>query len=200
MDSFKISKVQYGELMKIDRTNAVNLFLYLLANADEDGTLNVSLRTISKELGVGLRTVRTLFDKFQATHRVTHQATHQGSVLTICGIDSYRGRKRKTDTPSNTPSDTPKTIAERKKDFSERLKPFLEKYGRDMLNDFYLYWVEANENGKMMRFEKETTWDTSLRLARWYKNNKERLNHADRMHHDGTILHEGQMDVTKGGW
>ncbi len=200
MDSFKISKVQYGELMKIDRTNAVNLFLYLLANADDNGILNVSLRTLSSDLGIGLQTVRTVLKKLCLTHLLTHQVTqsltHQGSGLTICDISSYKGKKRSTNTAANTKP----TLAERKKDFSERLKPFLEKYGRDMLNDFYLYWVEANENGKMMRFEKETTWDTSLRLARWYKNNKERINQTDRMHHDGTILHEGQMDVTKGGW
>ena len=46
MDSFKISKEQYCDLMKLDRTNAVNLFVYLLANADDNGTLIVSIRKI----------------------------------------------------------------------------------------------------------------------------------------------------------
>ena len=41
--------------MKLDRTNAVNLFLYLLANADENGTLIVSIRKISSELCIGLQ-------------------------------------------------------------------------------------------------------------------------------------------------
>ena len=77
MDSFKISKEQYCDLMKLDRTNAVNLFVYLLANADDNGTLIVSIRKISSELDIGLRTVRTVLKKLYAANIVTHQVTHQ---------------------------------------------------------------------------------------------------------------------------
>ena len=76
MDSFKISKERYFDLMKLDRVNAVNLFLYLLANADDNGTLIVSIRKISSELDIGLRTVRTILKKLYATNIVTHQVTH----------------------------------------------------------------------------------------------------------------------------
>lgn len=111
MDSFKISKEQYCDLMKLDRTNAVNLFLYLLANADDKGTLIVSIRKISSELCIGVRTVRTLLKKMYATHQVTqlltHQVTHKGSMITICNVKSYRGRKRAGDTPGDTSTDTP---------------------------------------------------------------------------------------------
>ena len=106
MDSFKISKEQYCDLMKLDRTNAVNLFFYLLANADDNGTLIVSIRKISSELCIGVRTVRTLLKKMYATHQVTqlltHQVTHKGSMITICDIKSYRDRRQVCDTPSDT--------------------------------------------------------------------------------------------------
>lgn len=148
MDSFKISKEQYCDLMKLDRTNAVNLFVYLLANADDNGTLIVSIRKISSELCIGVQTVRTLLKHWYITHILTHQVTHQGSVITICDIKSYKGRKRAANTSSNTLANTQKTIEERKKDFAESLKPHLEKYGRDMLNDFYRYWTEINDGGK----------------------------------------------------
>lgn len=111
MDSFKISKEQYCDLMKLDRTNAVNLFLYLLANAGDNGTLIVSIRKISSELCIGVRTVRTLLKKMYATHQttqlLTHQVTHKGSMITVCNIKSYRGRKRTCDTPSDTATETP---------------------------------------------------------------------------------------------
>lgn len=111
MDSFKISKEQYCDLMKLDRTNAVNLFLYLLANADDKGTLIVSIRKISSELCIGVRTVRTLLKKMYATHQVTqlltHQVTHKGSMITICDAKSYIDRRQVCDTPSDTVTDTP---------------------------------------------------------------------------------------------
>lgn len=189
MDSFKISKELYCDLMKLDRTNAVNLFLYLLANADDKGVLIVSIRKISSELCIGVRTVRTLLKKMYETHQVTqlltHQVTHKGSVITICNIKSYKGRKRqidtRTDTPSDTSSGTPKTVEERKKDFTEKLKPYLEKYGKDMLNDFYRYWTEMNDGGKKMRFEMEKVFQVSGRLVTWEKNNKHRYKKASNL-------------------
>lgn len=108
MDSFKISKEQYCDLMKLDRTNAVNLFVYLLANADDNGTLIVSIRKISSELCIGVQTVRTLLKHWYITHILTHQVTHQGSVITICDIKSYKGRKRAANTSSNTLTNTQK--------------------------------------------------------------------------------------------
>lgn len=77
MDSFKISKELYCDLMKLDRTNAVNLFLYLLANADDNGILIVSIRKISSELCIGVQTVRTLLKKMYVTHQGTQLLTHQ---------------------------------------------------------------------------------------------------------------------------
>jgi len=62
-------------------------------------------------------------------------------------------------------------LSVRKVNFSESLKPFLEKYSKDMLNDFYLYWTEHGEKDKKMRFEKERSFGLSQRLATWNKNN-----------------------------
>lgn len=62
-------------------------------------------------------------------------------------------------------------LSVRKVNFSESLKPFLEKYSKDMLNDFYLYWTEHGEKDKKMRFEKEKSFGLSQRLATWNKNN-----------------------------
>ena len=198
MDSFKLSKEQYCDLMKLDRVNAVNLFLYLLSEADDEGVLIVSIRKISSELCIGLQTVRTLLGKMY----LTHQLTHQGSVITICNIKSYKVRKKATNTLTNTPTNTPKSVEERKKEFAEKLKPYLEKYGREMLNNFYLYWTEINDGGKKMRFEMKKVFQLSSRLVTWYNNNyeKQKTSTEQKLHQDGTILHQGQMNVTEGGW
>jgi len=62
------------------------------------------------------------------------------------------------------------TIEERKIVFKEELKPFLNTYSKDMLNDFYLYWTETNQGGKKMRFEMERVFEIKRRLKTWYKN------------------------------
>lgn len=168
MDSFKISKEQYFDLMKLDRANAVNLFLYLLANADDNGTLIVSIRKISSELDIGLRTVRTILKKLYSTNIVTHQVTHNGSVVTINNIDSCKALKLTGDTPSDTPNEALET---RKHAFGEKLIPYIEQYGKTLIREFFDFWTEHNENGKKMRFEKEKTFEISKRLARWSKRN-----------------------------
>lgn len=154
--------------MKLDRVNAVNLFLYLLANADDNGTLIVSIRKISSELDIGLRTVRTVLKKLYAANIVTHQVTHNGSMVTINNIDSYKTLKLTGDTPSDTPNEALET---RKHAFGEKLIPYMEQYGKALIREFFDYWTEHNENGKKMRFEKEKTFEISRRLARWSKNN-----------------------------
>lgn len=168
MDSFKISKEQYFDLMKLDRVNAVNLFLYLLANADGNGTLIVSIRKISSELDIGLRTVRTVLKKLYAANIVTHQVTHKGSLVTINNIDSYKALKLTGDTPSDKPNEALET---RKHAFGEKLIPYIEQYGKTLIREFFDFWTEHNENGKKMRFEKEKTFEISKRLARWSNRN-----------------------------
>lgn len=65
------------------------------------------------------------------------------------------------------------TIEERKMAFGKSLEPFASQYTRDMLQAFYKYWSEQNSTGTKMRFEMEKTWETSLRLGTWARNNKE---------------------------
>lgn len=60
----------------------------------------------------------------------------------------------------------------RKLKFSSTLKPFLEIYGKEFLNDFYKYWTEPNKSGTKFRQELEKTWDLERRLQMWAKNDK----------------------------
>lgn len=62
-----------------------------------------------------------------------------------------------------------KTLDDRKKDFYNSLKPFVKDYSKKMLREFYDYWTEASPNGKKMRFEKQTVFETKRRLVTWAK-------------------------------
>ena len=50
-----------------------------------------------------------------------------------------------------------------------RAEVFTYDYPKEMLNDFYDYW---NEGKKVKRWQKQPTFDISLRLKRWAKNAK----------------------------
>lgn len=61
-------------------------------------------------------------------------------------------------------------IDDRKLKFASTLKPFLETYGRDMINDFFKYWTEPNKSNTKFKQELEKTWSLDRRLETWSKN------------------------------
>ena len=64
-------------------------------------------------------------------------------------------------------ADAAALLDERKKVFYNSLVPFVDKYGREMVRDFFDYWTEPNKSRSKMRFELERTWDVSRRLGTW---------------------------------
>jgi hypothetical protein len=81
-------------------------------------------------------------------------------------------------------------VITKKQLFAESLKPFLETYGKEMLNDFYLYWSETNKKGKM-KFELQTTWELPLRLAKWKSQDK-------KFHGEKSATSKEQRERTRG--
>lgn len=63
-------------------------------------------------------------------------------------------------------------IKERKLKFASTLEPFLEKYGKAFLNDFFSYWTEENKQKTKFRQEMEKAWDLKRRLENWQRNNQ----------------------------
>jgi hypothetical protein len=59
-------------------------------------------------------------------------------------------------------------INTRKEDFIKEVSKYTDD--SNISNDFIDYWTE--DNGKKMRFEMERTWNTSLRVKRWERNQK----------------------------
>jgi len=58
-------------------------------------------------------------------------------------------------------------LERRRTAFYDSLVPYVEKYGRDMIREFFDYWSEENQAHTKMRYEMEKTWGLSRRLATW---------------------------------
>ena len=100
--------------------------------------------------------VKNLVDKFDL------QCRSKGGV-----IDGQELTEELSNYIYNT---TKKSLEERKEAFKLSLKPYLEQYGRNLLNDFFFYWSATKENGYKMLFEREKSWLLGQRLNTWKQN------------------------------
>lgn len=76
---------------------------------------------------------------------------------------------------SHAPS-VKKSLGEKRKVFYDMISPFLETYGKEMLNAFYLYWTEPNKSQSRLRWESEKFFDVKRRLETWDKRQKNQFN------------------------
>jgi hypothetical protein len=76
----------------------------------------------------------------------------------------------------------------RKLKFADTLKPFLDKYGKDMMNEFYGYWTEPNKSNSKFRQELEKVWDLKKRLNTWSNNDKGFKKPQQTYNHDNSGL------------
>ena len=61
-------------------------------------------------------------------------------------------------------------LVERKKAFLAECEQFVERYGRDVVNDFYAYWSEESVRDQKMLWEYQRTWSTAKRMFKWSRN------------------------------
>ena len=71
---------------------------------------------------------------------------------------------------NNNNNNNNKNIVIRKQEFAESLQPYVDTYGKQMLNEFYLYWTEHGSKDHKMRFEKEKAFGIERRLQTWQQN------------------------------
>jgi hypothetical protein len=62
------------------------------------------------------------------------------------------------------------SLDERKMAFLLECEQYNEKYGKQIVDDFYCHWSEENEEDGKMLFEYERTWNTAKRLHKWSNN------------------------------
>ncbi len=99
------------------------------------------------------------------------------------GLSGLNEKPKKPDSDSDNESDSKNdndsksisknksnNIEERKLKFATTLEPYLDTYGKELLNAFYKYWTEPNKSNTKYRQELQKTWDLSRRLETWSKN------------------------------
>ena len=83
----------------------------------------------------------------------------------------------------------------RKEKFYTSLVPFVDKYGKDMIREFFDYWSEMNRSKSKMRFEQQSTWELALRLKTWA--DREKIPKKDGNPKVGVILTDNSIEKFK---
>lgn len=144
-------------------------WIYLQSN-------DVSINATAKLFGWSTTKLYTFLKEIKNTPKKTSKKTVKKPVTTSKTNTSIKVVENKK-TLEKTPK---KTLEERKNEFYNKLIPYVEKYGREMIRDFFNYWSEHNEEGKLMAFEKTRTKTFSIpnRLATWDRNNKDKYGYS----------------------
>ncbi len=75
--------------------------------------------------------------------------------------------------PKQTKEEILAATEKRRKDFYDSLIPYVQRYGKQMVRDFFDYWSELNKSGSKMRWENQQTWELDRRLATWERKSDE---------------------------
>lgn len=86
--------------------NASRLLLYIILHADENGSAEVSERSLAVDLGMGRQQVRAAKQALLATQRITQSATHQATHLKLCCCGGC-GKSKTTKQPTQQPTQQP---------------------------------------------------------------------------------------------
>ena len=144
------------------------------------GELLRSLETLAQRWGCDKSKARRFLRLLQKDNMIVLKNETRTTRITICKYDDYQGDNSEIETATKTKRNANenqtnpnnkgnKDNKEKKRDFQLLVAPFVEKFGRDLCNDFYHYWIETTKDNKL-RWEKETAFDVSRRLANWKKN------------------------------
>ena len=112
----------------------------------------------------------------KVSKRVSNEVSKNSSRYNNVRGDSIN--KTKTEDKETTPDGVAKKDAaiaatrSRKQRFHDSLIPYVEKYGKAMIREFFDYWSEMNKSCTKMRYEQQPTWETDRRLATWASRDK----------------------------
>ena len=114
------------------------------------------------------------------------KTTSKTTRITICNYLTYQdsqtkkksktnrkqtANKLRTNTINNTNNSNNSNNSNNKEQFSIEIfsEKNEEKYGHQMLDEFYLFYAEPTQDGKLMKFQTFPTWSTAMRLSTWSK-------------------------------
>ena len=142
-------------------TKAVFLHLLLTANNTDRkvggttirrGELVTSYNTLSEQLNMSVRNVRTAVEHLMETKEIDKQNGKpngiNGMVITICKYDNYNEPKIESDILTDTPTDKPPTNPKRKSSPTPPKKEIIEEEKKVNTNVF----TKESENDPYMKF------------------------------------------------
>lgn len=93
----------------------------------------------------------------------------------VSEVEAYKDKDKDKDEYKDKYKDvkTPEPVSFKKMnetDFADSIKPHLTQFGKELCTDFYNYWSEKSESGKM-KFQLQKTWEVKKRLLKWQSNN-----------------------------
>lgn len=131
-----------------------------LISSQNGETFNERILSYSESYQIKKQKTREKISQWRENQKDTINVT---SYVPVCNPPKVKESKVK---------ESKEDINSRKQKFAHTLEPFLDMYGRDMLNEFYAYWVEPNKSNTLFRQEQQKAWDLSRRLSTWSKNDK----------------------------
>jgi hypothetical protein len=123
--------------------------------------------SLSVERRLEQRNTKSLKARESANKRWNNTKEYANALQTQSDSNAIKESKVKENKEIKTIS-----IDERKLKFASTLKPFIDIYGKDFLNEFYKYWTEPNKSNTKFKQELEKTWSLERRLQTWQKNDK----------------------------
>jgi len=158
------------------------------------GSIITSYEKLAIANGLSISQIRRSLTVLENDKQISRKTTNKNQLVSLVKWDELQIEKIKTtgkqqtkeqlkDRETTTTKEGKETKEERilsnikildkrKKSFSDTLNPFINIYGRDLLNDFYKYWTEPNKSMTKLKFEFQNTWSIELRLSNWEKRNK----------------------------
>ena len=184
-------------LMVNHRDNKVELNGTLF-NCKRGETLR-SLQTLATRWRCSKSKVRRFLELLQKEDMIRLKNETKTTRITICKYDTYQipdtavKRKRNKDETQTNPNKNEKS-EKKKKTFKKNLDMFVDKYGSEMIEDFYLYWTEETPKG-LLRFETMKAFSLGRRLGTWNKNRIQRENQSGGDDYQTHVLNQ----IRKGG-
>lgn len=163
------------------------------------GQFTTGRKRLSSETGISESKIQRLLNKFEKCHMIEQQTTSVNRLISITNYESYQVGEQQTNskrTTSEQQVNSERThsnnyiIKELKnKDIKESQIPINnyqkwtdiefweellkantpQQYEQSMIEKFYTYWAEPNNNGKM-KFQMQKTWSIKGRLSTWSNN------------------------------
>ena len=173
----------------------LDMIFHLSTNPDSKvrGWCYASKEMLASEIGLSRQAIFNMIDKLTNLNLIEKdfqtrflKTTEQWNLIYFNQKDTLQrvkkvDREGKESLPeegkeslhnNNTFNNNNIKVKEKQKEFAEKIKPFIEDYGRDLCLEFYNYWSEANEKTGKLRWEKQDTFEIKKRLITWRSRNK----------------------------